>query len=109
VNCACRSAVRGGVRGAGIASLWLAGLLVLGACTGSGGPAGTAGPVASSAATPAGPAAPSQAGGIDLSLLTGRIAFSAGPPHREDVYVINADGTGRTRVTTDPAADFDPA
>jgi WD40 repeat protein len=46
-------------------------------------------------------------GGIHLSVLAGRIAFSAGPPHREDVYVINADGTGRARVTTDPAADFD--
>jgi len=106
------AAARGGITVAGIARLCpvsLAGLLVLGACTGGGTPAETASALVSSAATPASPAAPTQAtGGIDLSLLKGRIAFSAGPPHGEDVYVINADGTGRARVTTDPAADFDP-
>ena len=48
------------------------------------------------------------AGGIDLSKLPGRIAFSAGPPHGEDVYVIDADGTDLVQVTSDPAADFDP-
>lgn len=41
--------------------------------------------------------------------LEGRIAFSAGPPHAEDVYVVDADGSGLTRVTGDPAADFDPS
>jgi hypothetical protein len=45
---------------------------------------------------------------INLSTLTGRIAFSTGEPHAEDVYIINADGSGLTQVTTDPAADFDP-
>jgi TolB protein len=38
----------------------------------------------------------------------GRIAFSAGPHGHEDIYVVNADGTGLRRLTTDPAADFDP-
>src|SRR6266540_1960200 len=47
-------------------------------------------------------------GAIDLSTLTGRIAFSGGSPGAEDVYVVNADGTGLRRVTTDPEAQFDP-
>src|SRR5689334_10585394 len=36
--------------------------------------------------------------------LTGRIVYSS----EGDVYVINADGTGRTQLTEDPAEDFDP-
>src|SRR6266545_3483187 len=40
---------------------------------------------------------------------TGRIAFSAGAPHAEDVYIVNLDGSGLQQLTTDPAADFDPA
>jgi Tol biopolymer transport system component len=39
-----------------------------------------------------------------LHQLTGRIVFS----HEHDIYVMNADGSGRTQLTTDPAADFDP-
>jgi Tol biopolymer transport system component len=46
---------------------------------------------------------------IDVSSLKGRIVFSAGPPHAEDVSVVNADGSGLRRLTTDPHADFDPA
>lgn len=45
---------------------------------------------------------------IDISTLTGRIVFSGGPPHGEDVYVVNADGTGLQRVTNDAASEFDP-
>jgi TolB protein len=45
---------------------------------------------------------------IDLTTLRGTIVFSAGRPHREDVYVIDADGTGLRQVTSDPAADLDP-
>lgn len=45
---------------------------------------------------------------IAISSLTGRIAFSSGPPHAENVYVIDADGTGLVQVTNDPAAEFDP-
>jgi Tol biopolymer transport system component len=45
---------------------------------------------------------------IDISVLTGRIAFSGGPPHAEDVYVVDADGTGLRKVTNDSAAEFDP-
>jgi Tol biopolymer transport system component len=40
---------------------------------------------------------------------TGRIAFSAGPHPHEDVYVVNADGSGLRRLTDDPNADFDPS
>jgi TolB protein len=60
------------------------------------------------ASATASPKTASATGGIDLSTLKGRIAFSGGPPHSENVYVIHADGTGRLRVTSDPAADFDP-
>jgi Tol biopolymer transport system component len=40
---------------------------------------------------------------------TGRIAFSAGPHPHEDVYVVNADGSGLRRLTDDPDAEFDPS
>jgi Tol biopolymer transport system component len=36
--------------------------------------------------------------------LTGQIVFS----HEHDIYVMRADGSQRTRLTTDPAPDFDP-
>jgi Tol biopolymer transport system component len=51
-----------------------------------------------------GPARQSQARDV-----IGRIAFSAGPHPHEDVYVVNADGSGLTRLTDDPDADFDPS
>jgi TolB protein len=61
-------------------------------------------------ASPETPASTSLAGSgpIDLSSLNGRIAFSAGPARAEDIYVVKADGTGLRKVTSDPAADFDP-
>jgi Tol biopolymer transport system component len=40
---------------------------------------------------------------------TGRIAFSMGGQAHEDIYAVNADGTGLVRLTDDPAADFDPS
>jgi Tol biopolymer transport system component len=40
---------------------------------------------------------------------TGRIAFSMGSPTHEDIYAVNADGSGLVRLTDDPAADFDPS
>jgi hypothetical protein len=36
-----------------------------------------------------------------------RIAFVRGGPNH-GIYVINLDGTGETRLTSDPAGDFDP-
>jgi Tol biopolymer transport system component len=46
---------------------------------------------------------------IDLSSLGGRIAFSAGSEGIEDIYVVNPDGTGLTRLTRQPGWDFDPS
>ena len=40
---------------------------------------------------------------------SGRIVFSAGAPHAEDIYVVNLDGSGLQQLTSDPAAEFDPA
>src|SRR5687768_10965073 len=41
---------------------------------------------------------------IDVNSLTGKIVYSA----EGDVYVINADGSERTKLTDNPAEDFDP-
>ncbi len=38
----------------------------------------------------------------------GRIAFTLEHNNNSDIYVINADGSGLTRLTTHPASDFDP-
>lgn len=82
--------------------------LVLAACTSPGLTSGLgSSPPTGSRTTPSGATA-SHNDTIDLSSLRGRIAFSAGTPLHEDVYVIDASGNGLTRVTRDPAADFDP-
>ncbi len=78
----------------------------LAACASPAGP--TVVPTTSATATSAPPVTPTGAAPVTLSSLTGRIVFSAGAPHAEDIYFINANGTGLTRITTDPAADFDP-
>ncbi len=41
---------------------------------------------------------------IDITSLSGRILFS----NEGDIFVVNADGTGRTQLTNNPAEDFDP-
>jgi Tol biopolymer transport system component len=46
---------------------------------------------------------------IDLASLTGRIAFSGGGPHAEDIYVVDANGGNLRKVTSDPASAFDPS
>jgi Tol biopolymer transport system component len=51
-------------------------------------------------------------GAIDIASLQGRIAFGAGSGgqiEREEVYVIDADGTDLIRLTDNHAADFDPS
>jgi Tol biopolymer transport system component len=40
---------------------------------------------------------------------TGRIAFVSARDGNDEIYVINADGTGLTRLTDDPGSDFYPA
>jgi TolB protein len=85
------------------------GFLVICGCTDAG-PSTTTGEGRSpTTQTPASPSASAPTPGqIDRASLPGTIAFSAGPPHAEDIYVIDADGSGLRQVTTDPAADFDP-
>jgi Tol biopolymer transport system component len=43
---------------------------------------------------------------IDASTLTGRITFSGGT---DDIWTVNADGSGLKRLTLDPGEDFDPS
>jgi Tol biopolymer transport system component len=40
---------------------------------------------------------------IDVKSLTGKIVYSS----EGDIYVVNADGSERTRLTDNPAEDFD--
>jgi Tol biopolymer transport system component len=48
-------------------------------------------------------------GTIDVSTLTGRIAFSGGPYPNLDIYAIEADGSRLRQVTSRAAAEFDPS
>jgi Tol biopolymer transport system component len=87
-------------------TVWLSGLA---ACSP---PAAIHGPTSTSA--PATPPEPAGCGAptvpvrqpIDIRQLTGRIAFSKST---DDIYVINANGTGLTRLTTDSGPEFDPS
>jgi Tol biopolymer transport system component len=81
----------------------------LAACSPNGARPGT--PASSTAAVAATSAAAARPSGrpIDIGTLRGRIAFSAGPPHGEDVYIVDTSGEHLRKVTTDPAADFDPS
>jgi len=49
--------------------------------------------------------APSGGGALDPGLLRGRIVFSM----NDDIYLINADGSGLRRLTSNPGEEFDPA
>lgn len=80
----------------------LVAMLVLPACLGSPSPSDPR----SSAAGPA-PApdrTPREIVSLDPTRLDGRVVFA----HEGDVWVMDADGTGRTRLTNDPGEDFDP-
>ncbi len=84
------------------------GLVVLVSCTGK-----SAIPKPSPTRSPSAPrpAVSSTAGEsigspIDVSTLEGRIAFSNGT---DDVWILNADGSGLKRLTTNRHEDFDPA
>jgi Tol biopolymer transport system component len=61
------------------------------------------------AASAAASASPSFALPLASLSVTGKITFSAGAPQAEDLYVLNVDGSAVQQLTTDPAADFDPA
>ena len=41
--------------------------------------------------------------------VNGKIAFDTNRDGNEEIYVMNPDGTGQTRLTTDGASDFGPA
>jgi Tol biopolymer transport system component len=74
-------------------------------------PTGTPGSPAATVEAPSPSSTPSpaaSAGSIDLASLPGRIAFSGGGRHAEDVYVVDANGGDLQKVTSDPASDFDP-
>lgn len=57
----------------------------------------------------AGCAGSGESGSTEPAKTDARIAFSAGQHPHEDVYIVNADGSSLRRLTTDPAADFDPS
>jgi Tol biopolymer transport system component len=39
----------------------------------------------------------------------GKLAFVSGRDGNFEIYAMNPDGSGQTRLTTNPATDFDPA
>jgi Tol biopolymer transport system component len=47
-------------------------------------------------------------GGTPLS-MQGKIAFTSNRDGNDEIYVMNADGTGATRLTDNPASDYQPA
>src|SRR6266508_576171 len=82
--------------------------LVLAACTSSGATSGLGSTPPTGSLTASSGATSSHNDSIDLSALRGRIAFSAGAPLHEDIYIMKASGNALAQVTRDPAADFDP-
>jgi tricorn protease-like protein len=42
-------------------------------------------------------------------VVNAKIAFNSNRDGNEEIYVMNADGTGQTRLTNDAASDFLPA
>ncbi len=84
----------------------------LAGCTsGSVSPGGLTPPATSSPGSTASPGSassgsPATSGAIDVSALVGRITFSTGT---DDPYVVNANGSGLRKLTSNPANDFDPA
>src|SRR5258705_1010266 len=55
------------------------------------------------------PVAPQQFGAFTSDSGSGRIAFVSDRDGNNEIYVMNADGSGVTRLTDTPAADGDPA
>jgi len=45
----------------------------------------------------------------DVLAISGRIAFVSDRDGNKEIYVMNADGSGVTRLTNNPASDVDPA
>jgi len=83
-------------------------LTFLAGCSG-GGRVVMSAPGSRSAASPSRASPAASGGAIDIASLAGRIVFSAGSPRAEDVYIVNADGSGLLQLTDSPQSDFDPA
>jgi TolB protein len=83
----------------------LAGLVACGVPAASQGPTPTATTTSAACAVSATSAQPP----VDIRRLTGRIVLSGGPPHAEDIYVVNASGAGLTQLTTNLGSEFDPS
>jgi Tol biopolymer transport system component len=97
------------IRFKGSAALSVAGALVfLASCTREPAASKASATRPSTAPTPAVSATAGLAIGfpIDVSSLSGRITFSSGT---DDVWVVNANGSGLKRLTTNQHDDFDPA
>jgi TolB protein len=75
-------------------------LILLASCSGAGGGGASGSPVFTSPTTEAPTESP-----IDLTALSGRIVFD----NLQDIWSINADGTGLTRLTRSPWREFDPS
>lgn len=75
-------------------------LILLASCSGAGGGGASGSPVVTSPT----PEAPTESP-IDLTSLSGRIVFD----NLQDIWSINADGTGLTRLTRSPWREFDPS
>jgi TolB protein len=56
----------------------------------------------------AAPVAPSYLGGFTIQSTGGKIAFTSNRDGNNEIYVMNADGTGVTRLTDNPADDQAP-
>jgi Tol biopolymer transport system component len=77
------------------------------ACSGPAAPTRTTLPLNTAATTPVSTSGPSTGAdaAIDVTALTGRIVFD----DSQDVWSINADGTGLVRLTESPWREFQPA
>jgi Tol biopolymer transport system component len=86
---------------------WLFILLFLTACAKTGQPVSDAETPSAADSSPIEsftPTAPLPDSQIDIGSLSGKIVYSS----EGDVFVINADGTGKTQLTDHPSEDFDP-
>jgi Tol biopolymer transport system component len=83
---------------------WFFVLLLLSACATTEPPVKATETLSLPNPSPTESAIPTSNSQIDISTLSGRIVYSA----EGDIFVINADGTGRTQLTDNPAEDFDP-
>ncbi len=85
-----------------------AALLLASACGGDGQPADTPAPTDTIAPTDAPTSAPSPTGATGTP-ATGKIAFYSARDGNHEIYIMNADGSSQTNLTSHPAFDQAPA